>query len=147
VRLSVGRKEAALFVLARRAISTSNSTVAVRFISTRTVNNVLQTNGTDKKYLYLDHLGSVDAITDGIGKVTHSMSFDAWGGWVLVEKNENQNIKSLHESDSSRWYRNLNGDHLVCHLSVTDEICGGVYEVFSKQQDGSFLHDEIFCME
>jgi RHS repeat-associated protein len=39
----------------------------------------LQTNGIDKKYLYLDHLGSVDAITDGIGKVTHSMSFDAWG--------------------------------------------------------------------
>jgi RHS repeat-associated protein len=45
----------------------------------RTVNNQLQANGSDKKYIYVDHLGSSDVITDGIGRVTHSMSFDAWG--------------------------------------------------------------------
>jgi RHS repeat-associated protein len=30
-------------------------------------------------YLYGDHLGSTDVITDALGTVTHAMSFDAWG--------------------------------------------------------------------
>jgi RHS repeat-associated protein len=40
----------------------------------------------DKRYLYTDHLGSVDLMTDANGevegqfsKVSHAMSFDAWG--------------------------------------------------------------------
>lgn len=47
-------------------------------------NNNLQS--TDKRYIYTDHLGSVDLITDANGevqgqfsKVSHAMSFDAWG--------------------------------------------------------------------
>jgi RHS repeat-associated protein len=47
-------------------------------------NNNLQ--ATDKRYIYTDHLGSVDLITDANGevqgqfsKVSHAMSFDAWG--------------------------------------------------------------------
>ncbi|HSX52047.1 MAG TPA: FG-GAP-like repeat-containing protein [Cellvibrio sp.] len=47
-------------------------------------NNQLQ--ATDKRYVYTDHLGSVDLITDANGevggqfsKVSHAMSFDAWG--------------------------------------------------------------------
>ncbi|HTF98250.1 MAG TPA: RHS repeat-associated core domain-containing protein [Cellvibrio sp.] len=47
-------------------------------------NNNLQVS--DKRYVYTDHLGSVDLITDANGevqgqfsKVSHAMSFDAWG--------------------------------------------------------------------
>lgn len=47
-------------------------------------NNNLQS--TDKRYIYTDHLGSVDLLTDANGevqgqfsKVSHAMSFDAWG--------------------------------------------------------------------
>lgn len=47
-------------------------------------NNILQ--ATDKRYIYTDHLGSVDLLTDANGevqgqfsKVSHAMSFDAWG--------------------------------------------------------------------
>lgn len=40
--------------------------------------NVLQT-GPEKRFIYNDHLGSVDVITDSYGKITNSESFDAWG--------------------------------------------------------------------
>jgi RHS repeat-associated protein len=39
--------------------------------------NVL--SSTDKRYLYNDHLGSLDVITDALGRVSHSESFDSWG--------------------------------------------------------------------
>lgn len=41
--------------------------------------NALMANGSNKSFIYNDHLGSVDIITDGVGLLTHSMSFDAWG--------------------------------------------------------------------
>jgi len=50
---------------------------------TNAANNL---QATDKRYIYTDHLGSVDLITDANGetsgqhsKVSHGMSFDAWG--------------------------------------------------------------------
>lgn len=53
--------------------------------SYRTDNNN-QLLASDKRYIYTDHLGSVDLITDAIGevsgqysKISHAMSFDAWG--------------------------------------------------------------------
>ena len=45
---------------------------------TDTGNNLLA-NGVSKAFIYKDHLGSVDIITDAVGTLTHSMSFDAWG--------------------------------------------------------------------
>ena len=36
-------------------------------------------NSTQETYLFTDHLGSVDVITDKNGKVLQSMSFSAWG--------------------------------------------------------------------
>lgn len=68
-------------------------------------------------------------------------------GWVLVDKNSNEQIKPLHDSGKSRWYKNSNGDYLICHVVVSDEECGGIYETFTKQPDGSFVNGEIFCME
>lgn len=34
---------------------------------------------TEKSYLFNDHLGSLDVVTNAHGKITHSASFDAWG--------------------------------------------------------------------
>jgi RHS repeat-associated protein len=42
-----------------------------------TAANVIQT--LDKSYLFNDHLGSLDVVTNAQGKITHSASFDAWG--------------------------------------------------------------------
>jgi len=35
--------------------------------------------GTDTRYLYKDHLGSLDFMTDEFGTIEQEMSFDAWG--------------------------------------------------------------------
>ncbi len=42
-------------------------------------NHQLLQNATNSAFVFNDHLGSVDVITDASGKVTHSMSFDPWG--------------------------------------------------------------------
>ncbi|MDO8345584.1 MAG: FG-GAP-like repeat-containing protein [Cellvibrio sp.] len=42
-----------------------------------TAANVVQ--ALDKSYLFNDHLGSLDVVTNAQGKITHSASFDAWG--------------------------------------------------------------------
>jgi hypothetical protein len=67
--------------------------------------------------------------------------------WKRVEKSSNNKIKPVHESVNSNWYRNTNGDYLICHDVRSHEVCGGIYEQFTKQQDGSFVNSEIFCME
>lgn len=41
--------------------------------------NTLMANGVAKSFVYNDHLGSLDTITNAVGTVTHSLSFDAWG--------------------------------------------------------------------
>jgi RHS repeat-associated protein len=54
-------------------------------------NNILA--NTDKRFVYSDHLGSVDVITDAAGRVTHSLSFDPWGA-----RRGGENWQSLTES-------------------------------------------------
>jgi len=48
----------------------------------------LQVLNVSKAYLYKDHLGSVDIITDQLGKPTHSMSFDPWGARRKGDSND-----------------------------------------------------------
>src|SRR5690606_31423022 len=45
---------------------------------TTDLNNVVQ-GETDKAFVYKDHLGSTDVITDAVGTVIESQSFDVWG--------------------------------------------------------------------
>src|SRR5690606_19298776 len=52
-----------------------------------------------KDVLYLDHLGSVDVITNSIGKVTHSMGFDPWGARRDGESNNTGTWNSLSDAD------------------------------------------------
>ena len=50
-------------------------------IFTYQTNMTNQVQASDKAYVYNDHLGSVDVITNAVGTITNrqSMSFDAWG--------------------------------------------------------------------
>lgn len=68
-------------------------------------------------------------------------------GWRLVDKNSNNQIKPLNDSGKSKWYKNSDGDYFVCHAVVSNEECGGIYEIFKRQSDGTFINEEIFCME
>jgi RHS repeat-associated protein len=58
-----------------------------------------QVQSTDKSYVYNDHLGSVDVITNAVGTIrsNHSMSFDAWGSRRSGEDWSNWN--SLSDSE------------------------------------------------
>lgn len=49
---------------------------AIYTVRTTTANAV---QATDKSFLFNDHLGSLDVVTNAQGKITHSASFDAWG--------------------------------------------------------------------
>jgi YD repeat-containing protein len=54
--------------------------VVITYSTTRdTGSQPLQVLKADKSYLYKDHLGSVDIITNGVGSPTYAMSFDPWG--------------------------------------------------------------------
>lgn len=48
-------------------------------IFTYKTNSANQVQSKDKAWVYSDHLGSVDVITDNVGSIRHSMSFDPWG--------------------------------------------------------------------
>ena len=60
------------------------------------------TNGSNVAYLYKDHLGSVDVITNAVGQlnVTNSMGFDPWGarrdGDTWADMTEDQRIAALY---------------------------------------------------
>jgi len=64
--------------------------------------NQLVTNGSNVAYLYKDHLGSVDVITNAVGQlnVTNSMGFDPWGarrdGDTWADMTEDQRIAALY---------------------------------------------------
>src|SRR5690625_1896267 len=65
-------------------------TVAGAVYTIETSRTFQQQGETDKAFIYTDHLGSTDVITDKGGNVVQSMSFDAWGqrrdadSWDLV---------------------------------------------------------------
>ncbi|MCF6299716.1 MAG: hypothetical protein L3J52_01120 [Proteobacteria bacterium] len=62
---------------------------------------IVETNqSTQKTYLFHDHLGSIDAITDSKGNLLQKMSFSAWGerrlpaGWDIIPTSSTRNYLS-----------------------------------------------------
>lgn len=56
--------------------------VSITYKTTKNVaegESALTVLNADKSYLYKDHLGSIDVITNAAGTPTHTMSFDPWG--------------------------------------------------------------------
>ncbi len=79
--------------------------VAIYTTSTNSAGDILST---DKSYIYKDHLGSTDIITDGNASITQEMSFDAWG--------QRRNVDTWLALDSSAL---LNFDHSITTRGFT----------------------------
>ncbi|MDP5208636.1 hypothetical protein, partial [Microbulbifer sp. 2205BS26-8] len=72
---------------------------------------------TDKLFLYKDHLGSMDLITDKAGKVVQEMSFDAWGqrrntDWSALP------LTALSSFDHSRTTRGYTGHEMLDEVGL-----------------------------
>lgn len=78
-------------------------------IFTLTTNNNLELTKREERYVYNDHLGSLDVITDEYGFVVQSMSFDAWG--------QRRDANSWSPYSYSNW--TSNSVHLAAFRSVT----------------------------
>lgn len=65
--------------------------------------------------------------------------------WQSVSVGSNSKISPM-QSKASRWYKNERGDYLVCYNSVSDSVCGGIYETFKTDSDKGYVYDQIVCM-
>ncbi len=80
-----GEVTTTLYIGSVEKITNPNGTQAVkRYINgvaiiTQHYDNSGGLTGTDERYLYKDHLGSLDFMTDEFGTIIQEMSYDAWG--------------------------------------------------------------------
>jgi len=80
------------------------------------------------RYMFKDHLGSTDVIADGIGNVTQSMSFDAWG----ARRHENANLtvynaSELFAADDSITSRGFTGHEMLDEVGLI-HMNGRIYD-------------------
>ena len=134
----------------RIATSTSDivewkRTVAGVVHTYKTLNLLMQPSGYDKRYLYTDHLGSVDAVTDVVGNVTHSMSFDAWGArrsgedWAAITAAQIAQSLSLTGFDQPLTTRGYTGHEMVDDFGII-HMNGRIYDA----RIGRFLQADPF---
>jgi hypothetical protein len=63
-------------------------------------------------------------------------------GWMEVSR-----TSAIHSRQNSKhWYSNKNGDYLICD-DVRAGECNGMYELFERQQDGTYVDDYVVCTE
>ncbi|RZA08913.1 MAG: hypothetical protein EOO68_01460, partial [Moraxellaceae bacterium] len=96
---------------------------------------------TDKRYVYNDHLGSIDVITDAVGKVTHSESFDPWGARRGGEDWKNFQPSSLSIATFTQpvTTRGFTGHEMVDDMGII-HMNGRIYD----QRLGRFLQADPF---
>ncbi|MDP5211255.1 hypothetical protein, partial [Microbulbifer sp. 2205BS26-8] len=68
---------------------------------------------TDKLFLYKDHLGSMDLMTDKAGQVVQEMSFDAWGQRRNTANWSALTLTALYGFDHSRTTRGYTGHEML----------------------------------
>ncbi|WP_179957848.1 FG-GAP-like repeat-containing protein [Exilibacterium tricleocarpae] len=78
-------------------------------------------------YIYKDHLGSVDVITDAVGAVGKTMSFDAWGQRRAAVDWEDLTTTSLLNFDHSITTRGYTG-HEMLDESGLIHMNGRIYD-------------------
>ncbi|RUO18945.1 hypothetical protein CWE08_10310 [Aliidiomarina iranensis] len=79
------------------------------------------------RYVYTDHLGSVDVITDDAGQVEEKLSFDAFGKRRAVFKSNNQAVNFTLASILSLTHKGYTGHEQVDHASVV-QMGGRIYD-------------------
>lgn len=45
------------------------------------------------------------------------------------------------------WFVNSNGDFFACPELVSNGVCGNVYKIYIKVNEGEFKPDHIVCMD
>lgn len=114
-------------------------------------NNQLLVNSTNSAFIFNDHLGSVDVITDANGKVTHSLSFDPWGArrdaqsWAdLTDAQKTALISNLKIGDGSVFTQPITNSGFTGHEMVDDmgiiHMNGRIYDA----KLGRFLQADPF---
>ncbi len=79
--------------------------------------NQLQSNGSTKSFVYNDHLGSLDVITDSAGVIQQSLSFDPWGA---RRNGENWNAFSTTELSLTGFTQPISTHGFTGHEMVDD---------------------------
>lgn len=96
----------------------------------------------DKSFLFNDHLGSLDVVTNAQGKITHSASFDAWGArrsgedWNAAFAATSLNLSGFLEPLTRRGFtgHEMLDDHGLIHMN------GRIYD----SRLGRFLQADPF---
>lgn len=109
--------------------------VAGAVYTVRTINGAIEK--TNKSFLFNDHLGSLDVVTDNLGKITHSANFDAWGArrngenWATAFTLGGISLTGFDQSLTRRGYtgHEMLDDHGLIHMN------GRIYD----QKLGRFL--------
>lgn len=50
-------------------------------------------------------------------------------------------------NEKSKWYTNRKGDFLACPEFKRRDVCGGFYELYEKNSDGSYQQGDIICIQ
>ncbi|WP_281284232.1 FG-GAP-like repeat-containing protein [Exilibacterium tricleocarpae] len=95
--------------------------------------------GAKTQYLYKDHLGSIDVITDAAGVVEQEMSFDAWGQRRDVVNWQSLDIAGLLSFDHSITTRGFTGHEMLDEVGLI-HMNGRVYDA----RLGRFLQADPF---
>ncbi|WP_444936016.1 FG-GAP-like repeat-containing protein [Microbulbifer sp. JMSA004] len=98
---------------------------------------VVQT--TDKVFLYKDHLGSMDLLTDDTGSVVQEMSFDAWGQRRNTANWSALSLTALTTFDHSRTTRGYTGHEMLDEVGLI-HMNGRIYD----PRLGRFLQADPF---
>lgn len=97
--------------------------IAGAVYTVRTINGSVEK--TNKSFLFNDHLGSLDVVTDAVGKVTHSASFNAWGerrsgeNWAAAFASTSISLSGFDQSLTQRGYtgHEMLDDHGLIHMN------------------------------
>ncbi len=108
-------------------------------IYTTTTSTEGEIRDTEKTYLYKDHLGSLDFITDGNGTVIQEMSFDAWGQRRNAADWSDLNVTELLNFDHANTTRGFTGQEMLDEVGLI-HMNGRVYD----PRLGRFLQADPF---
>lgn len=101
-----------------------------------------------KYWLALICIFSAVAMTSACRSVVRtSCSFDiSQDVWVRVPSDIEDQITPI-ELEESRWYRHReSGDYLICSNPISEWVCGGIYETFTKGEEGRYERDYVVCL-
>lgn len=69
----------------------------------------------------------------------------AKNGWVPTT-HQPQHLMDEYNADD-HWFTNESGDFFECPELTGKSVCAGVYQIFTKRDNGSFEEDHIACVE